>query len=372
VTITPSPADLPSNRYFVENQLPIADQTHELVKVKDIVLISQLSNSVLVKVQVDKYGVAQQVAGFQVANPNSNLHGLGLSTKYPGMVWLTLEGDHKLVLIDPMTDSVTDAPKVIKEIDVPPNGKGPHYIGEYEDNLWVSLKGSDEVLRINYENPNDFKLYKGEKTPIFVAQHPINKMFYSSQDKVSKIMKINPANNQILQYNVDTSKGTTPVGLISGPKGVWFALLGSDKAGTGTFGFIDKDDKIFYHKLKTPLGKDAALLHLAFDVAYGINHQMYLLSSSIINSNALDMIIKVTFDEQWTTIKNEEVIMIPTQQCKAHRLLPTEFNIFATELTASKLLTLFSPLRNQFGSAVVTNKDGEEIHYDECQLMKNN
>ncbi|CAG8826112.1 13631_t:CDS:1, partial [Cetraspora pellucida] len=61
VTITPVPSTgLPSNQYIVENQLPLSEQTHEVVKVKDIVLVSQLANSVLVKVQVDKYGVAQQ------------------------------------------------------------------------------------------------------------------------------------------------------------------------------------------------------------------------------------------------------------------------------------------------------------------------
>ncbi|CAG8699526.1 713_t:CDS:1, partial [Cetraspora pellucida] len=180
---TPVPsAGLPPNKYIVENQLPFSEQTHELVKVKDIVLVSQLANSVLVKVQVDEHGVAQQVASFQVATPNSNMHGLALSTKYAGMVWLTLEAGNKLLLIDPMVASVTDAPKVIKEINVPPNGKGPHYIGEYGTDLWVSLKESHDVLRINYENPTDYKIYKGLSHPIFVAQHPINKMFYSSED----------------------------------------------------------------------------------------------------------------------------------------------------------------------------------------------
>ncbi|CAG8556979.1 2780_t:CDS:1, partial [Scutellospora calospora] len=344
VTITSvHSARLPPNQYIVENQLPHANQSHELVKVEDIVLVSQMDTSVLVKVQVDKYGVAQQVTGFQIANPTSGLHGLALSTKNPGMVWLTLEVDNKLVLIDPVAASATDAPKVIKEIDVPKPGNGPHYIGEYESDLWVSLKESFDVLRINYENTTDYNIYKGVPHPIFVAQHPINKMFYSSEDASSKLMKINPETGKTTQISVNASAGTTPVGMISGPMGIWFTLLGSETAGTGTFGFIDKDDKIVYHKLTSPLGKDAALLHLAFDVAYETNYKMYLLSSSISNPKALDMVIKVTFDKQWTTIKNEEVTVIPTQQCEAHRLLPTQFNVFVTELTSSKMFTLFSP-----------------------------
>ncbi|CAG8749239.1 40445_t:CDS:1 [Gigaspora margarita] len=339
ITITYLPYEgLPS---IFENQLPLAQQTHELVMVEDIVLVSQLSNSVLVKVRVDENGVAQHVESFQIANPNSNLHGLALSTYYPGCVWLTLEADNKLVLIDPMVASAADVPEVIKEIDVPEPGGGPHYIGEYDTNLWVSLKEGSAVLRINHENPFDYNIYQGVSHPIFVAQHPFNEMFYSSEDDSSKIMKINPETGETIQLEVDASAGTTPVGMISGPNGIWFTLLGSKTAGTGTFGFIDQDDKIVYHKLKSPLGKDAALLHLKFDVDYETNYKLYLLSSSIINPMALDMVIIVTFDWQWTTIMDEEVILIPTQQCKAHRLLPTESNVFVTELTTSKLLTLY-------------------------------
>ncbi|CAG8838386.1 21821_t:CDS:1, partial [Cetraspora pellucida] len=172
------------------------------------------------------------VAGFQIATPNSSLHGLALSTKYTGMVWLTLETDNKLVLIDPMVTSATDAPKVIKEIDVPQPGNGPHYIGEYETDLWVSLKESYDVLRINYENPTDYNIYKGVPHPIFVAQHPINKMFYSSEDDSSKIMKINPITNETTQMTVNASAGATPVGMISGPNGIWFTLLGNETVGT--------------------------------------------------------------------------------------------------------------------------------------------
>ncbi|CAG8824389.1 7026_t:CDS:1, partial [Gigaspora rosea] len=108
ISITQVHVDLP---YIYENQLPLAQQTHEMVKVDNIVLISQLSNSVFVKVQVNEHGFAEEVAGFQIANPNANLHGLANSTCYPGWVWLTLEADNKLVLIDPKVKSVTEAPE---------------------------------------------------------------------------------------------------------------------------------------------------------------------------------------------------------------------------------------------------------------------
>ncbi|SFW74830.1 hypothetical protein [Amycolatopsis australiensis] len=52
------------------------------------------------------------------------------------------------------------------------------------------------------------------------------------------------------------------------------------------------------------------------------------------------MIIRVTFDDQYTRVVNEEVAFLPTQQCKAHRLLPLDNNVLATELTSSTIARL--------------------------------
>lgn len=87
------------------------------------------------------------------------------------------------------------------------------------------------------------------------------------------------------------------MGMISGPKGVWFALLGSATEGTGTVGFIGKNGEVAPFKLSSPLGQNATLLHLVFDLNADCNRSLWLLSSSIVNSKALDMIIKVTFND---------------------------------------------------------------------------
>ncbi|KAK3811544.1 MAG: hypothetical protein J3R72DRAFT_463357 [Linnemannia gamsii] len=344
VTVTRVSSARSASRYVIENQLPVADQTHEVIRVgnSNVVLISQMSNSVLLKAKVDPRGVIREIGAFQLGQNTSALHGLAPSRRYPGKVWLTLQKDNKLVLIDPIVSSIGMSPKILKEIDVPTPGLGPHYVGEYDDELWSTLQDSSDVLRINYNNPKDYTIYKGLPRPIFIAQHPINKQFYTGEDNSASIMKIEPATGKTTQLPIEPSAGTTPVGLIAGPQGLWFALLGSSTQGTGTFGHIHKDDTIAYHKLSSAMSKNASLLHLAFDPKADTNFTVWLLASSIINSSALDMIIKVTFDAEWKNIVSEDIVVTPTQLNKAHRILITPTNVFATELASSKLVSYYT------------------------------
>ncbi|KAF9903230.1 hypothetical protein EC991_004052 [Linnemannia zychae] len=344
VTVTQVPSARSASRYVIENQLPVADQTHEVIRVGDsnVVLISQMSNSVLLKARVDTRGVIQEIGAFQINQNTSALHGLALSTRFPGMVWVTLQKDNKLVLIDPVVSSINESPKVKQEIDVPSPGLGPHYVGEYGEELWSTLQDSSDVLRINYINTKDYTIYKGLPRPIFIAQHPINKQFYTGEDNSASIMKIEPATGATTQLPVEQSAGTTPVGLIAGPQGLWFTLLGSTTQGTGTIGHIHENDQITYHKLTSAVSKNASLLHLAFDLKADTNYTLWLLASSIVNSSALDMIIKVTFDAEWKNIVSEEIVVTPTQLNKAHRILITPTNVFATELASSKLVSYYT------------------------------
>lgn len=82
---------------------------------------------------------------------------------------------------------------------------------------------------------------------------------------------------------------------------------------------------------------------------YYILPLMWIISITILSasSHLLSIIqsfgygYQIILDFEWSTIKTEDITAIPTQQCKAHRVLPTESNVFATELTTSKLLTMF-------------------------------
>lgn len=325
------------SRTITEYELPRAEQTHEIVKVPKLplLLISQMSNSVLVKVRIDpQTEEVVGVRGFALASPTAMLHGLAASTRYPGKIWATLEAENSLLLLDPGAGLDT-APKIVRRIDIPLPGNGPHYVGEYGDKLWVSLKDGRQVLGISHVNPkDDYKLYDALPNPIFVAVHPVSGEVYASQDQSSKILRIDPRTHATSQIAIPAERGSTPVGLVPGPGGVWFVLLGTMQQGTGTFGRIDRDGAIRWFELTSPAGRHAGLLHLAFD-APGAGRGAWLLGSSIISDNGLDAIVRVTFDDAYTKITSEYVAALPTQLCKAHRLLPLTKTLLATELTSS-------------------------------------
>lgn len=82
----PDPA-MPRRRSLTEYELPPAAETHEMIKLpgKPMVLVSQMSNSTLVKLQLDP--ATEQVTGIQpfpLGAPNERLHGLSVSSRYPG------------------------------------------------------------------------------------------------------------------------------------------------------------------------------------------------------------------------------------------------------------------------------------------------
>ncbi|KAF9358345.1 hypothetical protein BGX34_008970 [Mortierella sp. NVP85] len=336
---------------YVENQLPTTPQTHEVIMVTDssVMLISQLSNSVLLKASVDANGVVQDIGAFQIGSPKSRLHGLVNSQVYPGQVWVTLQEDNFLIRIDPKVNDIQAPPAIIQtikiredldgcmEADGTGGCKGPHYLGEYGDELWSTLQDSSHVLRINHKDPSIYTVYKAQPRPIFIAKHPVNNMFYTGQDNSASIMKIDPTTGVTTQIAIPAERGPTPVGMVSGPNGIWFSLLGTNTSGTGTFGHIAADDTIKYHNLTSTWGKDAAFLHLAMDPNINESHTIWFLTSSIIYARALDSVIKVVFDPTYETILKEEVTALPTQECKAHRIWVTNSTVFASELSSAKV-----------------------------------
>lgn len=146
-------------RTLTEYVLAPAAQTHELIKLPGapLVVVSQQSPSQLVKLWLDP--TTEHIIGvqaFPVGPADAMLHGLALSTRHPGLIWVTHEVGNKLLLVDPGTARLDTPPRIVREIDVPGGGRGPHYVGEYEDLLWVSLKGSDQVLAINHTDPRQY------------------------------------------------------------------------------------------------------------------------------------------------------------------------------------------------------------------------
>ncbi|ORX51193.1 hypothetical protein DM01DRAFT_1337254 [Hesseltinella vesiculosa] len=299
-----------------------------------------MSNSVLVKAHIDDHGAIIDMAAFQINEPTSALHGLANSEAYPGMVWLTLQQDNLLVLIDPHVELIDAPPTVIKSLKVPAPGLGPHYVGEYGSDVWAGLKTSAMALRMNHEDPSNYTIYPGLPHPIFIAQHPVNHMFYTGEDDSSQIMKIDPWSNTTSQIGIPPSVGREVVGMVSGPTGVWFTLLGNATNSTGTIGRIDSNDQITWFRLTQPLGVDASLLHLSFDT--NRNQTLWILGSSLLDSSALDMAIQVEFNAEFSKITSESYTVLPTQQCAAHRILVRDNHVMVTELATSKVASIFS------------------------------
>lgn len=76
----PAPFKL-CRRGVTEYELPLTTQTHEIIRVpaRPLVLVSQMSNSNLVKIWLDPQ--SEQVTGvqaFPLGSPNSMLHGLAV------------------------------------------------------------------------------------------------------------------------------------------------------------------------------------------------------------------------------------------------------------------------------------------------------
>ncbi|MEO0868780.1 MAG: hypothetical protein AAFY17_10095, partial [Cyanobacteria bacterium J06642_11] len=282
-------------------------------------------------------------------NDKSGLHGLRNSTVYPGMAWCAVQFDSTLVLIDPVVSDVSAPVQAKQTIPIPAPGRGPHVVIEDGDYLWATLKDSHHVVRINHTNPSDYYLYKSSRNPIFVAKHSNLGLFYASQDQSSKILCINPDTHDTHEIDIPEAMGATPVGLIEGPDGnVWFVLLGTGQGGTGTFGRIvaneGKDSDIQWFHLKNSLGKSAALIHLAFENSENCEElpKLWLLSSSIIASSAIDSLIEIKFDPDYQAIDTISTSVFPTQLSKAHRVLPLNHGIYATELATSVLTHLVS------------------------------
>lgn len=125
---------------------------------------------------------------------------------------------------------------------------------------------------------------------------------------------------------------------MTGPGGLWVALLGSGDHGTGTFGRIDADGSTTWFRLRSSEVADAGRLHLAFDPAG--RPSAWLLGSAIVSDDVLDVVVRVTFDPDCTEVVGEEVTVLPTQHCNAHRLLPLSRSLLVTELTSSTLTQL--------------------------------
>jgi len=327
-------------RSVAEYLVPKAEQTHEILCVLDenMLLITQFSNSKLLKAKTSpENGAITDVAAFVIGNEASGLHGLAESSTYRNNFWVSLEKDNKLILLDPRVGDINAEPECKKTISIPTPGNGPHHIAEYGNNLWATLKASEHVLRINHKNPKDYQFYNALPTPVFLAQHPVSEEIYVSEYKSNTILRINPVENITSRVQVPVDVGESPMGIVSNGNFTWVTLLSIKSKGMGSFGKIFANGSVEWFRLKTRIGRRSALLHLAFDphALTDARPGIWLLASSAEDPGASDMMLKIHFDKNFEKFDSEEMVFLPSQGIKAHRLATCRLGVYATELVSS-------------------------------------
>ncbi|PVH72347.1 hypothetical protein DL98DRAFT_433346 [Cadophora sp. DSE1049] len=344
------------SRRFTEYLMPAATETHEFARVPNssFVLLSQMSDSQLVKIELDPDSLEPiALQSFPMGNSKSGLHGVYPSQLYPGFMWLSLQADNQILLVDPGSNLTTE-PTIIQTIDIPEPGNGPHSVFEIGGRVWAGLKVASEqtgkyyVFSVNVsessENSSDPMLYECLKSPVFINEEPTTKLIYATQDSESSIMRIDVDSGETGQIPIPPEFGNTPVGMTTayGPlEGVWFTLAGNASGGLGSFGRIDSSGEPQFFQLKEPLlGTNAGLLHLADASSLEGGPALWLLSTSLLSNKSADALIRVTFDEGVTSIFGEEYISMPTQNSWVHRVAPMGDTVLVSQLHTFTLAQL--------------------------------
>ncbi|PLB43758.1 hypothetical protein P170DRAFT_450931 [Aspergillus steynii IBT 23096] len=319
------------SRRFTEYVMPPTEQTHELARVpiSSFVLLTQLSDSELVKIELDP--ITEEPIALQSfvmgKNSHSQLHGVWPSKVYPGLMWLSLQADNQLLLVDPGQDLST-APSIVQTIDIPQPGNGPHCVTEIGNRYYV--------FSVDISNTTDWKLYQCLNSPVFISEEPTTGLIYATQDNESSIMRINVTSDETAQLKVPPDVGSNAVGMTTayGPlSGVWFTLAGNGTGGTGTFGHIGSSGELEFFTLEQPLlGANAGLLHVADASTPDGEPALWLLSTSLLSPNSPDALIRVTFDADIKSVAGEEYISLPTQNAKVHRILTLDATVLVSEL----------------------------------------
>jgi virginiamycin B lyase len=341
------------SRRLTEYLLPATRETHEFARVpnSNFVLLSQMSDSQLIKIELDP-ATEEPIAwqSFPMGkNSQSALHGVWPSTLYPGKVWLTLQGDNKLLLVDP-GQNLSTVPSIIRTIDIPAPGNGPHCVFEIGNRVWAGLKvaspqtGHYYVFSADILNTTDQTLYQCLNSPVFIKEEPTTGLIYATQDTDSSIMRINVTSGETAQLPIPPNIGSTPVGMITayGPmNGVWFSLAGNATGGAGSFGHIGSNGELQFFQLKNPqLGANAGLLHLADASSVAGGPALWLLSTSLLSTNSPDALVRVTLDDSVTSIAGEEYISMLTQNAMVHRVVPMDATVLVSELNTFTLAQL--------------------------------
>lgn len=399
--------------FIKEIKLPFSSETHEILyePVTNSVFVSQMSNSVLVQIDLDENGILKNVDKcWTIAKESSGLHNLSLSYKYPGCVWASLQFNNKIILFDAKTKKIIYdliTPDIYIDSDKKCFIGGPHCIRECKNTgiLWVALKGNigccpdveiskkkKDVLRkccnlsdirksMEIENisiPDGYAIWKinpelfdktienGYGGNLFdcLPSPPMmtidtNSNCWVSLDCSSVIMKITIDNKKsyidVPHCSQDKLCITGPA-IVSDPlNNTWLSLLGANGCLVKIHKYTEK--KTLY-KISVPDWiKDLKIIHFTFD---DLEKRLFAISSDLLEEKSVNAVIILKFDDNWEIIKCQRIIPLPTQDCSCHRIelienkITENRSIVVSEMSSSKIfqmqisnITDYAPLQEK-------------------------
>ena len=96
-----------------------------------------------------------------------------------------------------------------------------------------------------------------------------------------------------------------------------------------------------FFELRDPfLGSNAGLLHIADASTSAGGPAMWLLSTSLLSTTSADALIRVTFDDDITSIAGVEYIAVPTQGSWVHRVATIGDTVLVSQLHTFTLAQL--------------------------------
>jgi streptogramin lyase len=326
-----------SMKQITEYPLPACSQTHEVAAIgPDLLLVSQQPSGVLVKLRTAlPSGRPLRAVAHVIDSPYHGLHGLTVSQRHAGALWVTQQFSSQLLLLDPVAADLDAAPRVLRRIPLPAPARGPHVVAEDGDILWTSCKDSHHIVRVDGHGRS--QLIPCPPRPIFVQLHPRSGDVYATLDQSSALFRVPAGGGEPGVIAIAPQHGATPVGMVPGPDGnLWFALLGGASGGNGAFGRILDNGQVEYFQLSKGPAASAGYIHLGF----GPERRLYLLASSMASHASMDGVVELGLSEDYSRVESQQTLALPSQHSMTHRVLSTPHGLYVTQLGACSLAHL--------------------------------
>ena len=371
-----------ANHYTIEDlTLPFDgyEETHEIAydAASHTAFISQMIASRLVQVSFDGARLSGAVRRWTVGTAGkSGLHNVQASRSRPGCLWLSLQFNDSVHLVDP-----SEGFQTLRSLKTPtqlPLGQGggtvpvggPHAAVEAMDGaIWVGLKAANQALRGSMsstgltaaDRPSSYwavwrielskydpaeppafggELFAAPKSPTMIAFDGQGNTFISC-DGVSTVMRVSVDRipQQIPLPRGFAEHGNGP-GIAADPNGnIWLTALRSMDGSLVRFASGSTDPELITVLPSTrcqgiscvgwqPAQSERQIIHLTFSAAGGVSRRanvLYVLTSSLLAGNADEAIYAIELADDWRTLRPSgevgvQTIWLPEDHSAAHRL----------------------------------------------------